>query len=54
MLSPLAAELEGLMYCIVSLFHIVPYEQTASLLDDFCKTVLSGLDKANARHKMRM
>ena len=50
----LVAELEGLMYCVASLFHIVPFDRTASLLDNFCKTVLSGLDKSNARHKMRM
>ena len=42
------------MYTLVSLFHIVPKENTAKLLDDLCVTVLTGTTADNVRHRLRL
>ena len=47
-------ELENVMYTLVSLFHIVPKENTAKLLDDLCTTVLTGTTADNVRHRLRL
>lgn len=47
------SELEGLLYCIASLFHMLQ-ENTASLLEAVCKMITTGTNQDNARHRLKM
>ena len=46
-------ELEGLLFCVASLLHLVE-EDTAVVLRDVCRLVTTGANQDNAAHRLRM
>ena len=53
-LNPLCLELEGFFYSVVSLFHVVSFDEVKEVVDAFCSKIVDEGTPENAECRLKL